>query len=115
MPRMRLCANCGTKYPVAAARCPECDTHAEKDDDKPKVDSSCPYNDHGVRCGAYGTLSPSTNGSGPWYCRDHAWVFLNDRGPSKSSATEGRAALSKQFPVMRAWSIEREPGADEGE
>jgi len=42
------------------------------------VDLGCPFNDHGARCGARGTISQSTNGLGPWYCRDHAWVILGD-------------------------------------
>lgn len=39
----------------------------------------CAYNDHGVMCTRKGTMSATTLGDGPWYCRQHAWVFLHDR------------------------------------
>ena len=35
------------------------------------VDLQCAFNDYGIRCEAKGTVSPSTTGSGPWYCRLH--------------------------------------------
>ncbi len=85
LPRMRLCANCGTKYPQGAPRCPECSTHTNGE--AKAVDPICAYDDHGVKCKHYGTLSPSTTGSGPWYCRDHAWVFLYDRKQPEKQTT----------------------------
>lgn len=39
--------------------------------------SVCAWNDHGESCKYAGILSYSTNGSGPWYCREH-WGKLND-------------------------------------
>lgn len=33
----------------------------------------CAWNDHGYRCPAAGSMSDSTNGSGPWYCSEHYW------------------------------------------
>lgn len=39
--------------------------------------SVCVWNDHGESCRYAGILSYSTNGSGPWYCREH-WSKLND-------------------------------------
>lgn len=35
------------------------------------VDTQCAWNDYGARCAAKGVLSDSTDGSGPWYCREH--------------------------------------------
>jgi hypothetical protein len=31
----------------------------------------CAYNDHGMLCNSAGTLSLTTLGGGPWYCREH--------------------------------------------
>lgn len=33
-------------------------------------DTTCPWNDHGYRCGRRGVYSEATSG-GPWYCREH--------------------------------------------
>jgi hypothetical protein len=40
----------------------------------------CCFQDHGMPCGRYGTISLSTKGWGQWYCRDHAWATLGDSG-----------------------------------
>lgn len=40
------------------------------------IDLFCPWNDHGRICGLKGSISESTNGSGPWYCSDHYWYSL---------------------------------------
>ena len=34
------------------------------------IDKQCAWNDHGIRCEKEGHLSQSTNGGGPWYCRN---------------------------------------------
>ena len=58
----------------------------------------CQYNDHGVTCPHVGVLSPSTLGTGPWYCRDHAWVFLHDRSSPKPEAREQWNAVKSLLP-----------------
>ena len=40
----------------------------------------CCFQDHGMSCGRYGTISLSTKGWGQWYCRDHAWAAIGDHG-----------------------------------
>jgi hypothetical protein len=70
-------------------------------------DTRCAYNDYGQRCGNAGSLSPSTNGSGPWYCRDHAHVFLHD-APHKSDGQTWR----KLSVDVKAILGRREPGEE---
>ena len=31
----------------------------------------CAFNDHGMRCPRIGHMANTTNGEGPWYCREH--------------------------------------------
>jgi hypothetical protein len=46
--------------------------------DTKNVRLKCAFNDHGMLCDRMGTLSPSTKGDGPWYCRKHAHMVLHD-------------------------------------
>lgn len=63
---MRDCPKCGA--PVDGVACPTCGhgqpKQAKKADDA--IDRRCP------RCGGLGVFSTNTNGSGPWYCREHS-------------------------------------------
>lgn len=71
------------------------------------VDLQCAFNDYGARCEHYGTLSPSTNGKGPWYCRTHF-------GPSgvKAYGEPGSAdGWVKAKTAIRG--VMREPGQDD--
>lgn len=45
-----------------------------------RVSVSCQWDDHGNKCGEYGVLSDSTNGTGPSYCREH-YAKLKGREP----------------------------------
>jgi hypothetical protein len=72
------------------------------------IDLQCQFNDHGTRCEHCGTLSPGTNGHGPWYCRNHF-------GPSGVGAA-GDKAPARGWNRVKA-SIDgmisgREPGED---
>jgi hypothetical protein len=71
------------------------------------TDTRCAYNDYGQRCPNIGTLSPSTNGSGLWYCRDHAHVFLHD-APHKSDGHTWR----KLSVDVKSILGRREPGEE---
>lgn len=66
----------------------------------PEVSLTCPYNDHGNICGDVGSLSDSTNGSGPWYCPRHFWKLKG--WPDKSRA-ELAAAAAKHITVRDQW------------
>ncbi len=105
---------------------------AAKPGETPKPDGTCAYNDHGITCTSRGTISAGTLGGGAWYCRQHAWVILNDPGPIKQPkrdtvqadaaaycAANGLTTVDqmREFCKRKAKSIGklREPGADEGE
>lgn len=34
------------------------------------VDKQCAWHEDGVRCEKYGHMAETTNGAGPWFCRD---------------------------------------------
>jgi hypothetical protein len=63
--------------------CPKCSGITEKDNKscscgwtargnrKEQVSKQCAFNDHGLRCEKTGSIANTTNGEGPWYCRDH--------------------------------------------
>jgi len=72
-PKMRLCANCGTRYPVADPRCPDCGTHAQRS--RSAVERSAPMEScawvSDRRCNYPATMSSTTLGEGPWYCQFH--------------------------------------------
>jgi hypothetical protein len=71
------------------------------------VDLQCKYNDHGERCQYQGTLSPSTNGHGPWYCRRH---FGSSGIQDYSASTPG--APSGWIKAKKALQAMRQPGED---
>lgn len=66
------------------------------------IDLQCQFNDFGERCPHYGTLSPATNGRGPWYCRNHF-------GQSGVRAYRDRPLPGPTPPLSR------EPGEDRAE
>ena len=72
-PKMRLCGNCGTRYPVADPRCPDCGTHAQRA--RSAVERSAPMEScawvSDRRCNYPATMSSTTLGDGPWFCQFH--------------------------------------------
>ena len=82
MKKLVDCENCSQRFDprIHEDRCPDCGTHYKPRTRGAKVkDPTCSYNDHGTRCDRRGTISSTTQGDGPWYCRQHAWVILHDR------------------------------------
>jgi hypothetical protein len=66
---------------------------------RPIIPSSvCAWNEYGERCRYTGIMSYSTNGSGPWYCREH-WCKLN------GYPVEGRGNELPQKP-LRSIAVE---------
>jgi hypothetical protein len=47
--------------------------------DREVIRLECAYLDNGVFCERKGIFAATTQGKGPWYCRDHAWVIWHDR------------------------------------
>ena len=47
-------------------------------DEVKNVRTKCHFNEFGRLCERPGTISPSTHGGGPWYCRKHAHVAFHD-------------------------------------
>ena len=35
------------------------------------IETNCQWNEHGNNCQKRGINADSTNGAGPWYCREH--------------------------------------------
>ena len=71
----------------------------------------CDYHDHGIGCNSIGTLSPGTLGQGPWYCRNHAWVFLHD-GHKSERASDSWNQSKALMPQRVLTGAKREPGED---
>ena len=72
------CPQCPHANPTAATECEKCNViladaqrNRRRSEQPDEIDRYCPFNDHGQVCGKYGTCSPSTDGSGPWYCSEH--------------------------------------------
>lgn len=93
----------------------------------------CAWNDHGAACRARGIVSNGTDGSAPWYCRDH-WADLQGHerpkppkdwrnepatyDPAKDSESLGVRQWHQQMRVYLGKGdvkIGREPGCDDGE
>lgn len=75
-----FCANCGAPLGPKDTRCDKCGTHVTKaktDREKgaaPERDPDygrCEWVAGDRRCRNWGSMSRSTNGSGPWYCAGH--------------------------------------------
>lgn len=72
------CPKCKTINQQGATECDSCgvifaDIRGGRGHKQPEIIRPCPWNDHGDICGLIGSLSDSTNGSGPWYCAKHFW------------------------------------------
>lgn len=63
--------------------------------------------DRGLRCAKMGTLSLSTNGSGPWYCADH-FPWLRSSAPSRQDRAYGAQRLGEL-----TWRFKPAPMDDE--
>lgn len=64
----------------------------------------CCWNDHGVICRARGIISPSTNGSGPWYCREH-WYKLRGYPDMDAEGLHGNGLPKKPLHSLAADQI----------
>ena len=69
---LSTCPRCYSDLPVGAQSC-SCGWQSRAGVNQAAGPAMCCWNDHGVTCRARGILSPSTNGSGPWYCREHGY------------------------------------------
>lgn len=70
------CPECGEPMakPYSSCKCGWRSTPQKKQPEKPRV---CAFNDHGYTCGQPGFLSRTTNGEGPWFCRQHFARIMN--------------------------------------
>lgn len=87
MSRTRACGSCGTSNAATARECKSCGQvfgrHAPDDDHG--NDTQCAWTDHGSRCSHEGTISDSTVGGGPWYCRRHNAQRFGRKDPGLSA------------------------------
>lgn len=67
-----LCPKCRDILPLDARAC-ACGWRSAGPKAKDGINRYCCWNDHGYDCGLVGSLSESTNGTGPWYCSKHWW------------------------------------------
>lgn len=74
------------------------------------VDLLCQWNDHGVRCRVRGSISPSTDGSGPWYCSEHWKALRGSITRHKANPGDEWHSIKDQFHIPS-----REPGQDDEE
>lgn len=73
MSRTRACGSCGTSNAATARECKSCGQVFGRyvPEESTGSDTQCSWTDHGSRCSHDGTISESTVGGGPWYCRRH--------------------------------------------
>jgi hypothetical protein len=73
------CPDCGEDLPLYARKC-ACGWKPKEDAQRPAVallidgkavDLQCCYSDPYGRCSKRGSMSHTTQGYGPWWCRDH--------------------------------------------
>ena len=107
---MRDCPQCGAF--VDGEQCQKCRYSEAKRGHTalPDVDKyRCAWTDRGVRCTNAGTWSDSTNGSGPWYCRDcdRRRAGISTRHPPP----QGFKAISNLFRELEP-VYQREPGEE---
>lgn len=116
---MSKCPDCGMK--VVGSACGACgwnrggDGHSHRwavKVDGAWIDLQCKFNDHGDRCKRQGTLSPSTNGHGPWYCQRHFGSSgIHDYSiPSLPGHPSGWVQAKNAFHALR--QPIRQPGED---
>ena len=109
MAKTRPCTKCGHINPVDAIECGGCavvfrDVARGKDSGF-HIPDSCEYvTTMQERCRYPATISSSTNGSGPWFCRFHFW----DR---HSSMADHMVEASRDFDPQKP--KDPEPTADE--
>ena len=92
---MAKCPNC-SEVLINQNQC-ECGWR-KSNSGKYEVDHQCPYRDFehgGDRCDRYGHLSEATNGSGPWYCRDHFPFFMRQESVTPKSKETGHKHVSE--------------------
>lgn len=57
----------------------------------------CVWRDDGYQCQAFGHLSNSTNGTGPWYCRPHYHKLMDWEPPKPETAQDmSQAAVDER-------------------
>lgn len=102
---MRKCPDCGIE--IRADSCNACGWAAKPKQHPYKwavkvvdqwVDLQCAWDEHGVQCEKYGTISPATNGTGPWYCRQHYGFSGPGRQPARAGAAHAASFLDPPPP-----------------
>ena len=101
---MASCPKCRSTL-VKQDQCEYCDWVAEgkaayvtpagskrKSPHEDRQNSQCNWNDFGLRCEAPGSISTSTDGSGPWYCRKHFWHDSSKHDPVSPEVGKANAA-----------------------
>jgi len=81
------CPRCDNELPEGARAC-SCGWRAKGEPAASAGPTMCCWNDHGIDCKHRGIMSPSTNGSGPWYCREH-WYELRGYPDMKAGGLHG--------------------------
>lgn len=80
-----------------------------------RIDLFCPWNDHGRTCGKRGSVSETTNGTGPWYCSEHFWKMkgMTDRTQATPMPPDLREKLKTWTALYNRPPRERQPGDDD--
>src|SRR5574343_1652812 len=104
--RMRDCPKCGAAVDGPWFKtCGEGRTASAKQAPTDPTHGLCHYEDRGQRCGNLGTFSPSTNGSGPWFCRQH---IPGSRDASGQRTPDGARKLAAIAASLRPKAIDAE-------
>jgi hypothetical protein len=98
----RLCVQCGERYAGHLSRCPSCDTHAPRDQERPAQS-------HGTNCAAHGcplpgSVSDNTRGEGPWTCSPHRRADSKD-WPAVTERLTANRWLVKAMTVLRTEDV----------
>lgn len=137
------CPQCHTKNQPGATECDSCGVvfrHLNRAESAKQAGAVviCAWNDQGRRCPSRGIISNATDGSGPWYCREHSaklhgvpieGVMGNSIPASRSQslatvawhakmsaykAAGGHSILDRRGNMPMPITRERQPGDDDG-
>lgn len=102
------CSQCGAVNKASDSECARCGVQfldlRRGADNEPRGPASCAF-DGRAPCYSRGIISSSTNGEGPWYCREH-WGVLTSR------PVDVRGNAVPEYQRMRGWEA-RDQGYDE--